>query len=74
MVHDSAGLHRARQGKAGDSVCVCMCVCACWSVRLRAFAKLVCFAFASVAEMASSGVDLLLADCLAVGQEVSERE
>ena len=27
MVHDSAGLHRARQGKAGDSVCVCMCVC-----------------------------------------------
>ena len=80
---EGTGQHRAGRGheqekgrqdrtRSGGCVCVLQCVRAS-PFGLESLPSWCVFAFASVAAMASSGVDLLLADCLAVGQEVSER-
>ena len=65
------GRCRAGRRDEGKVFCVIRCVCARKSVRRSEFDKLVCLVLAPA--MASSGVDSFLADCLAMGQEVSER-
>ena len=79
---DGAGQHgqcytaQGRGRSRGRGLCVLRCVCVQVRSGFKEFLPSYgrCFGLASVAAMASSSVDFLLADCLAVCQEVSERE